>query len=704
MDNNRRFRPHPSPLPEGEGTFRIGYKYAFQVWVENSVPSVAILRAMAGVSLVVLAGFLAYLPVINGGFVLDDDLLVTNNHLVKASGGLCHLWCTTEALDYWPLSISSFWIEWRLWGMHAAGYHVTNLVLHIVESLLIWIILRRMSTAGAFLAAMIFAVHPVNAESVAWIAQRKNLMAMLFFLLSILWYMKGIQWAVDTHANGARSAPGRETASDFIHPSSFIPHPSLFYWLSLAGFVLSMLCKGSVAVFPVLLLAIIWWLRPLRIWELLWIAPFFLVSAALGWVNMWFQTHGSGEVLRSAGFWERLLGAGGVMWFYLYKALLPIDLAFVYPQWRVQVNNLLWWLPLMAAMAVTGALWRYRKSWSRPFLLAWFFFCAALIPVMGFVDVGFTKYALVASRYQHVAIIGVIAFVAAAVVLWHRCTQGGARRGAMVVALAAVSVLVFLTWRQSGLYRDKIILYQAALEKNPNCWQIHNRLGFALFETGRPQEAIAHYQEALRLNPGYHDIHINLGIALMQSARYEEAIEQYEQALALKSDDPVAHNNLGIVLEQTGRHLDAIEHFQQAIGLNSDFPNPHLNLGSVLFQAGRTQEAIEHYKQALAISPDNPEAHNGLGSALLQMDRPEEAIEHIKQALLLRPDYVNACTNLAKAYAQMGKFSEAVAAAQKALELARSQGQTALAERIENWLNSHQGQGAEEEERGNPEK
>ena len=205
---------------------------------ETSLPSALPLGVLAGAALIIIAVFLAYFPSINGGFVMDDDKLLTNNILIKASNGLYHIWCTSEAIDYWPVTNTTFWIEWRMWRMNPTGYHVTNLILHIADTLLIWIILRKLSVPGAFLAAAIFAVHPVNVESVAWIASRKNLLAMLFFLLSILCYLKHFSLSCSDNDQKNR-----------------------WYWLSLAAFVLAMLSKASVAILPVLLLGIVWWLR-----------------------------------------------------------------------------------------------------------------------------------------------------------------------------------------------------------------------------------------------------------------------------------------------------------------------------------------------------------------------------------------------------------------------------------------------------------
>jgi protein O-mannosyl-transferase len=562
---------------------------ASQARLGTSVSPASPLGILAGATLIVAVVFLAYFPSLSGGFILDDVGLVANNDQVKASDGLYRFWCTTEAIDYWPVTNTTFWIEWHLWGVNPTGSHITNLILHIVESLLIWIILRKLSIPGAFLAAMIFAVHPVNVESVAWIAQRKNMVAMLFFLLSILWYLEHL-----------RSMHTQDVVPDYAVRG---PLFGRWYWLSIAAFVLAMLSKGSVAVLPVLLLGIVWWMRPggtvpisvstkmalspsLRR-DLVRTAPFFAVAVILTLVNVWFQTHGTGEECRSASFAVRLIGAGGVVWFYLYKALLPFDLAFVYPQWDIQADNPLWWLPLLAALAVTAVLWRYRTSWSRPLFFAWGFFCAALAPVMGFIDVGFMRYSLVADHYQHIAIIGAIVPVAAGFYIWRQRARGGALGAATVAGLAAIGALTTLTWRQSGIYHDGMTLYQATLDKNPECYMAYDNLGCILLDTGRPQEAI----------------------------------KQFERALRIKSDYIEAHNDLG----------------------------------EALFKIGRHQEAIDHFKKAIQIRPDKILAYN----------------------------------NLAVAYSNMHRSSEAVDAAQKALNIARSKGLTALAKKIEDWLNTY---------------
>ncbi|MGD0383572.1 MAG: tetratricopeptide repeat protein [Thermoguttaceae bacterium] len=645
-------------------------KLAPQAQLGTYIPSALRLRVSARIALIVGAVLIVYLPSISGGFILDDDNLLTNSPIVKTSDGLYRFWCTSEAPDYWPVTNTTFWIEWRIWGMHPTGYHITNLILHIVASLLIWLILRKLSIPGAFWAAMIFAVHPVNVESVAWIAQRKNLMAMFFFLLSILCYLKA-----EMH-----SPPQNRL---------YRPQVSRWYWFSLTAFVLAMLSKGSVAILPVLLVEIVWWLRHITRWDLLRTAPFFLAAVTLTGVNVWFRTHGLEVAFRNAGFIERMLGAGGAVWFYLDKALFPVDLTFVYAQWHIKVDNPLWWLPLLAVLIVTSVLWRYQKGWSRPFLFAWGFFCIALIPVMGFVNVGFMKHSLVADHYQHIALIAVIALAAALWSTWYRKAQGAVHWSVMILPIVAAGALAFQTWAQSGLYYDKITLYQVTLEKNPEFWMGQYNLGNALADVNRLSEAIEHYKQALQLNPDYFKAHNNLGVALVQAGQYQEAIEHYRQSLKLNPDYPDAYYNLGIILDKTGHTQEAMKNYEQALRLKPNDPEVHNNLGKIFLDIGRLPEAIEHFEQALRLNPDYPTAHYNMGKAFVKKNRTQEAIEHFQQTLRLKPDFTDVYFDLASAYANMHHSSDAIGAAQKALELARSQGQKAQAKEIEDWLNAY---------------
>jgi tetratricopeptide (TPR) repeat protein len=739
-------------------------------------------RFLAALGLIAVATLVAYFPILHGGFVWDDDRLVTQNDLVQAPDGLYRIWFTSEPVDYWPLTNSVFWLEWRLWGMNPTGYHLTNLLLHFLSCLLLWAVLRELSVQGAYLAALLFAVHPVNVESVAWIAQLKNVLSMFFLLLTVLWYFR---FDVRPPANSQpKQPPERRNLQGGL----------IWYALSLAAFVLAMLSKGSVAILPLLLLLVVWWrYGQLTKRDFIRMVPFFAVAVGLTLVNIWFQTHGGSESVRNASLIERLLGAGAAIWFYLFKAILPVDLAFFYPQWHISAANVLWWLPLLATLAVTILVYlRRSRWWDRPLLFAWAFFCIALLPAIGLIDTAYMRFSLVADHYQYIAILAPLALVAAVWSYWNRNSQAAIQTVASITAVAAVGAAVLLTWQQSSLYESEITMYEATLRVNPDSWVVHYNLANALATAGRPQEAveqyrcvlkikpdhveasynlgnelansgrtqeaieqyqevlrlkpdwqaevdcalgvtlakaghpqqaIERYQEALRLKPDYAEAHCNLGAVLDQFQRPQDAIGQFQQALALRPNFAEAHFKMAAALVQTGKLPEAIDHYQQALQLqpnsadihtafalaltkaghaqeaidqynqalrlNPNYAEVHYNLANTLFKAGRTQEALEQYQTAVRLKPVFVEAYNGLGGALLTMARPQEAVKYFEQALQIKPDYFQATANLANAYAQTNHSGEAIATAQKALNMARSQGQTALAQQMEAWLTKY---------------
>ena len=305
-------------------------------------------------------------------------------------------------------------------------------------------------------------------------------------------------------------------------------------------------------------------------------------------------------------FYRASAGAGGVIWFYLYKALLPFDLAYVYPQWLIQTDNVLWWLPLLAALVVTLVLWWYGDRWSRPFLFAWGFFCVSLLPVMGFTDVEYMECSLVADHYQYIAIIGVISLAAAGWSSWRRQMQGPARWVGGGAAGVLVATLMLLSWQQSRLYHRAITLYQAALDKNPQSYIVHNSLGIALNNAGRPKDAADHFKQALRLKPDYLEARDNLGVVLNELGRKQDAIELFQQALLLKPDYPETLNDLGIVLNDAGQSDKAIKYLQQALLLKPDYPEAHCNLGIALNKAGRRQKASNNLNKPFCRNPITP--------------------------------------------------------------------------------------------------
>jgi tetratricopeptide (TPR) repeat protein len=591
-------------------------------------------------ALIILLTFLAYIPALRCGFVWDDDNLLLDNHLIRASDGLYRFWCTTQPTDYWPLTSTTWWLEWRLWGKNPLGYHLVNVILHALSAVLWWRILTRLKFPAAWLAAALFAVHPVNVESVAWIAERKNTLSMFLYALTLLWYLR----FEDTDCRR-------------------------WYWLAVGIFALALLSKTSVVLLPLVLMLCAWWRRgKVDRNDLLRLLPFFALSVAAGFVTVWFQSREvmAQEVLdRSLA--ARVAGAGWACWFYVWKALVPVHLMTIYPSWNADMSSPLAWLPSLIALGCIGIFWRYRQGWGRPLLFASGYFLAMLFPVLGIIDLSYLSVSPVADRFLYFSLIGVIALVVTAGARMCRTRQESIREMIQFAAVVVVVLLVSLTWRQNRIYKDQETLWTVALERNPGAWVAHNGLGVA-FQERDPREAISHFELALRLKPDYAEAHNNLGNTLLELGDASGAVAQFEQALRLQPNSARMHYNLGGALIQQGRRSDAIGHWEQALRADPDYAEAHNNLAAALMQTGQLPEAIDHLKQALRIDPDYAEAHNNLAAALMQTGKLSEAIAHWEQAVRIKPDYAQAHKNLGTALMQTGA-AEAVTHLDQALRI-----------------------------------
>ena len=423
--------------------------------------------------LILLLTVAAYIPALHGGFVFDDSSLITDNRIIKARDGLYRFWCTTEAPDYYPLTWSLWWLEWRLWGNHASGFHVVNVLLHAVNAVLVWMVLKHLKIPGSWFAGLVFAVHPVNVATVAWISEQKNTLSMLFFLIAILLYLR-----FDEEGGGR------------------------WYWLSLAAFLTALLSKTAVLMLPIVLLACVWWMRGrVERQDIQRCLPFLVLSLISAVITIWFQYNRALQgysTLPGLGF--RLAMAGWTPWFYAWKALFPIDLMVFYPQWKIDGSRWTSYLPGVILVGCLTMFWWKRNMWSRPFLFGIGYFVLMLLPVLGIFDQGFYFYSWVADHWQYYSIIGVIALLVAGGVKLRQRLPESRRWFGTVAGACLVTLLGIATWQRDLVYASDEALLRDNLAKDPCVWT-HTDLANSLIHVGRTEEAISHYEQALRLKP-----------------------------------------------------------------------------------------------------------------------------------------------------------------------------------------------------------
>ena len=581
-----------------------------------------------------------YWPALRGGMLWDDEAHVTRPDQ-RSAAGLWRIWTDPRATQqYYPLLHSAFWVEHRLWGDATLGYHLANVLLHATAACLVVLVLRRLKVPGAELAGLIFAVHPVCVESVAWISEQKNTLSLVFYLLAALTYL--------------RFDADREQ-----------PKAARAYFLASLLFVLALLTKTVTATLPAAILVILWWKRGrLTHRDFIPLVPWFVLAAASGFFTAFVERRIVGA--EGAGFEltlvERCLLAGRVVWFYLGKLLWPSNLAFVYPRWDVGSAAAGWSGFLAAAVLVTAALWLLRRR-SRGPLAAWLFFVGSLFPALGFFNVFPFIYSYVADHFQYLAAIGIItAFSAGAAMLLGRSAPA-VRAAGLGLAAVLVATLAFRSNAQSATYADQSALYTATIERNPRCWMAHNNLGSWLEHRGDLPGAVAQYEEAIRVRNDYPEAHNNLGSLLLElPGRRNDAVAHLREAVRLRPDSAEAHNNLGSAwLDMPGRLDDAAAQFQDALRISPDFAKAHNNLGNAwLRMPGRLDEAAAQYREALRLSPDYAEAHNNLGNALAAEGRAAEAISQYEEALRLKPGYAETRFNIALVLLKMpGRENEA---------------------------------------------
>ena len=600
-------------------------------------------KTCAAGAAIFLAAMIVYLPAMSGGFIWDDDWLVTDNPRMEGLKGLAEFWRGGEDPDYYPMTWSSLWVEYQLWkdrpielpwGIKVNGYHVSNILMHGVSSVLIWQVLRRLGIPGAWLAGLIFAVHPVNVASVAWISERKNTLSMIFYLPAILGFLE-----FDSRRKWE------------------------WYGLSLGMFVLALLSKTSIVMTPLVLLGCIWWRRG-RISRrgLLETAPFFALAILTSILGIWFQTHNviRKTVLHAPGenlFW-RIAAAGMAPWFYIYKALAPVKLAAIYPRWQIDPKSIVYFLPGLLLAGCLVLFWRYRRSWGKPPLAGLAYLLVSLFPVLGFFDMYYLLFSLVADHWQYVGIVGTIALVVG--VGWYLASTRSrrTRQAAAAAAAAVVIALGVLTWRHARVFGEAETLWRDNIAKCPSAWMAYFDLAGAVDKKGRTDEAISLYQTCIKLNPKFGNAYVNIGSIICREHKYEEAARYFAEAIRVDPGSAMAHSNLGAMLQGMGRTQEALAYLYKAVELDSRYCDAQANLGTVLDILGLEEQAMEHWRKALAIK-DSTEVRLLLASLLAKRGNDNEAVEQYTRIVAKDPNFVAAYFQLGLLRTRLGQLGQA---------------------------------------------
>jgi len=580
-----------------------------------------------------------YWQVTNHSFVnWDDPAYVTKNlHIKDGFSRDSILWSFTSlhAVNWHPLTWLSHIVDVQLFGMNAGRHHLVNVCFHLINTLLLFVVLRRMTDAlwKSVFVAVLFAMHPLHVESVAWVSERKDVLSTFFWMLTMWAYVRYTE------------LPGANR-----------------YLLVVLFFALGLMAKPMLVTLPFVLFLLDYW--PLKRFQfgqsgggrlVLEKLPLIALSAACS-VVIYIAQQSGGAVVSLSLHPLTVRTANALISYiaYIGKTVWPFHLAVFYPY----PHSFSWWQVAGAFLSlVSVSLLVIRSVKRRPYLaIGWLWYMGTLVPVIGLVQVGSQA---IADRYTYIPLIGLFIVIAWGIpellARWrHKKT------GLIIIAASLVFLLTANTHNQIGYWADSVSLFEHTLDVTVNNGIIHNNLGMALAKQGKTADAIAHYHEALNIDPFHARAHNNLASALYDLGRTEEAIHHYSQALKIIPTYAEAHNNLGFVLFMKGRTPEAVHHYTEALRINPELTAAHNNLGHILANQGRTGEAIGHFSKVLHIDPRNAIAHNNLGLMLENEGKSTDAVRHYSEAIRINPGCADAHKNLANILAKQGRTTEAI--------------------------------------------
>ncbi len=630
-------------------------------------------RSWLAAGCLVAITFAAYHHAVACEWIWDDDSYVTKNTVLTEPGGLQRIWTDPSATpQYYPLVFTSFWIEHQLWGLRPAGYHVTNIAIHALVVLLWWRLLRRLAVPGAWVAAAVFALHPVHVESVAWVTERKNVLSGVFYVAALLAWMR------------------------FSPPEDDRPNTQR-NWAAYVSVLLLFLCallsKSVTATLPAAIALGIWWKRGgIGKRDVMALAPLLVLGIAFGLHTAHLEVNkvGAQGAAWDLTFADRLLVAGRVLWFYAGKLAWPAELIFIYPRWTIDTGDLVQWIYPAAALLIMTVLVIGHRRFGRGAATGILFFAGTLFPALGFLDVYPMQFSWVADHFQYLASMGLIALAAAAMTMLLRHVG----KASVLVAAVVLIALGARTWSQTHWYDDEHTLWQRTLALNPDAYIAHHNIGTILHDQGNHDEAIASYHRSLQLYPDHGESHNNLAKIYMERGEVQKAVDHYQRAAdSIPTYAPI-QMSLAIALEKAGDLPSAIEHYEQALRLNPQFVEARQYLAAAHITAAMASasvgQATEHFVRAVQLRPDDLSLRYNLALSLANLGQPGLAVEHLRAALQIDPTSPQVLDLLSQIHAQRGDMAKAIQLATRALQAAQHRGDEKLAASIAQKLKIYQ--------------
>jgi tetratricopeptide (TPR) repeat protein len=568
----------------------------------------------------VVLALVVYFPATKAGFIWDDDAYLTENPLLRDAGGLWRIWTTTETPQYYPLVFTTLWVEYQLWGLSPAGYHIVNILLHAINAALIGLILSTLRVRGAWWVALLFAVHPVHVESVAWVTERKNVLSGLFYLLSFQTYLR--------YELSARRG---------------------LYITALVFFFLALLSKTVAASLPLaLLLALYWMKKKLGIADGLRMLPFFGLSVAMGLVTV-FLEEGMIEVVKAEfqfSWYERALIASKALLFYPFKLIVPYPLIFNYPRWEIESAGpwALVVVPLLIGLSVY--LWRMKL---RGLVFAIAFFVITIAPALGIFNVYPFRYSFVADHFQYLASIGILILI----------VQAARGKWIWVAGPPVLVLLALLTWNQTGIYKDVETLWQHTIAKNPRSWLAHNNMALIQLDRGETLLAMESFNKAINSRPDSVESYTGRGMVRRTLQDYDGALLDFESAVKLDPSYPQLYLQRGELYAKLGRYDEAVRDFDIFLESNPGYMDGYRSRALAHVGARRYELALADLGRAIEMGA-NEEAYNDRGVVYMQLKRYEEAIADFTTAIGKTAEPGRFLHNRGMARAASGRFREAL--------------------------------------------